>query len=226
MADLNVRLTVQELRSEADGYLSIVFAHPPEVKYGPGDWMDIRFPTPQFPVGKTYSFASSPTEPDVLITFKVGVSAFKRKLATVQPGDEMLITQYGSNGFVHDRRSPSVFIAGGVGITPFRSMIKYAMDTHHGTAITLVYLNHSNDFPFKHELDEWQRSAPSLHVHYVVTERDGRLTAGTLRRIAPEITDTRVYIAGPPSMVNATTKRVVTLGIPREAIRVDSFDGY
>ncbi len=51
--------------------LALRFAKPRGFTYGPGDWLDIRFPTPEFPVGRTYSFASAPTEPDLLIAFTV-----------------------------------------------------------------------------------------------------------------------------------------------------------
>lgn len=120
--DLNIVLKVKELRQEATDYLSIVFERPRELIYEPGNWMDIRFPVPEFPVGKIYSFVSSPTEPDILISFGKGISKFKKALETVNPGDIMLITQHGTNGFLLNKRYQSIFIAGGVGIAPFRSM--------------------------------------------------------------------------------------------------------
>ncbi|MHB8871810.1 MAG: hypothetical protein ACYC5G_05135 [Candidatus Doudnabacteria bacterium] len=93
--DLNIVLRIKELRHEAQDYLSIVFEKPRGFTYEPGNWMDIRFPLPEFPVGKTYSLASSPTEPNLLITFKKGVSKFKKALENVKPGDTMLITRLG-----------------------------------------------------------------------------------------------------------------------------------
>jgi ferredoxin-NADP reductase len=162
MSDLNIVLRIIERREEAPDCLSIRFARPPGVVYQPGDWMDIRFPTPEFPVGRTYSFASSPTEPDLCITFKRGVSPFKRRLALAEPGETMLITQYGSNVFLLDRRYPAVFIAGGVGITPFRSMLKTLVDTDAHLPVTLIYQHRTELFPFRDELDAWTRELPDL----------------------------------------------------------------
>ena len=70
--DLNIVLRIKELRHETSEYLSIVFEKPRGFTFEAGDWLDIRFPVPEFPVGKTYSFASAPTEPDLMIAFKKG----------------------------------------------------------------------------------------------------------------------------------------------------------
>jgi ferredoxin-NADP reductase len=93
--DVNISLRIKELRRESSECLSIVFEKPRGLTFEAGDWLDIRFPVPEFPVGKTYSFASAPTEPDLMISFKKGQSPFKKALANVQPGETMLITQYG-----------------------------------------------------------------------------------------------------------------------------------
>lgn len=228
MSDLNIVLRIIERREEAPDCLSIRFARPPEVGYQPGDWMDIRFPTPEFPVGRTYSFASSPTEPDLCITFKRGVSPFKRRLALADRGETMLITQYGSNGFLLDPRSPAVFVAGGVGITPFRSMLKSLVDTDARLPVALIYQNRTEAFPFRAELDAWARELPDLRVCYVATATAGRLTAPLLRQLLPDLAarQPRCYVAGPPGMVERVAATLPTLGVAPGDIKTDSFTGY
>ena len=228
MSDLNIQLRVTERREESWDCLSLFFERPRGLEYQPGDWMDIRFPTPEFPVGRTYSFASSPTEPSLRITFKKGVSPFKRRLERAAPGETMLITQYGSNGFRLDRRFASVFVAGGVGITPFRSMLKELVDTGANIPITLIYQNHTDDFPFKHELDNWTHAYPSLTTRYVATKADGRVTQQTLQRLLPDLAERQPmsYIAGPPGMVERTERLLAALGIAADDIKTDRFDGY
>jgi ferredoxin-NADP reductase len=78
--DLNIVLHVKELKHEASECLSIVFEKPRGLTFEAGDWLDIRFPVPEFPAGRTYSFASAPTEADLMIAFKKGVSPFKKAL--------------------------------------------------------------------------------------------------------------------------------------------------
>ncbi len=226
MADLNTPLKVISINQIAEGYLKIIFEKPQGFAYEPGNWMDIRFPVPQFPVGHTYSFASSPTEPELIIAFKKGISSFKKALENVKPGNIMLITQYGSNGFLLNKKYQSLFIAGGIGITPFRSMMKEAIDTNNKIPLTLIYMNHTNDFPFRTELDQWQREYPLLQIHYIPTQTYGRLTKEKLKELIPNISDYMNYVAGQPGMVVNTEKTLLELGIRREDIKLDSFEGY
>src|SRR5579864_4745967 len=174
--DLNIPLVIKEKRTETQNCLSIVFERPRGLTYKAGNWMDIRFFSADLSIGKTFSFSSSPTEPDIMITFKKGMSKFKKTLEKVSIGDTMFITQYGSNGFLLNKRHPSVLIAGGIGITPFRSMIKEAIDTDSKAEITLIYQSHIDAFPFHKELAEWEKSYSFLKVHFIVTGKQGRLT--------------------------------------------------
>jgi ferredoxin-NADP reductase len=188
--------------------------------------MDIRFPVAEFPVGKTYSFASSPTENDILISFKKGVSPFKQALEAVKPGDTLLITQYGSNDFHLHKNQHCLLIAGGIGIAPYRSMIKEVVDLSETTDITLLYFNQTSDFAFKHELDEWASKYNNLKLEYFVT-------ADLKRKDRAKIITAHVaghnglyYVAGPPSMVVSTSSVLTALGVLDKDIAVDSFDGY
>ncbi len=229
--DLNIVLRVKELRHETSECLSIVFEKPRGLTFAAGDWLDIRFPVPEFPVGKTYSFASAPTEPDLMISFKKGVSPFKKALEKVQPGETMLITQYGSNGFLFDQRYPAVFIAGGIGIAPFRSMIKGLIDAQQHLSITLLFSNRHNDFPFRAELETWQHMSPALKTVFVVTSEEGRVTR---KRIQIELersgieclTTPQYYLAGSPQMVQGCEHHLLALGVEKNRIKTDSFEGY
>lgn len=225
--DLNIVLRMKERRHESRECLSLVFEKPQGLSFAAGDWLDIRFPVPEFPVGRTYSFASAPTEPDVMISFKRGVSPFKRALEKVQPGETMLIT----NGFLLDCQSPAVFLAGGIGIAPFRSMIKELIDSHHPLAMTLLFSNHCNDFPFRTELETWQRLCPSFKTVFVVTGEEGRLTSERIHRELEkhgikQLTVPRYYIAGSPQMVQDCEHHLFALGVEKNRLKTDCFEGY
>jgi len=226
--DLNIPLIVKELRRESADCWSIVYEKPPGFTFEAGMWMDVRFLAPELTIGRTFSFASAPTEPDLMITFKKGSTRFKQSLASVRPGDVMLITQYGSNGLRWDRTHPSVFLAGGVGIAPLRSMIKAGIDAHDTLNMTLIYVNHTSDFPFRSELEEWRQTATSLRVHWVVSGQEGRLTPETLGRYLGRsaIPAAKYYIAGPPSMVSSVESLLASLHVAQDHILSDSFTGY
>jgi len=191
-----------------------------------GSWVDIRFPSAEFPVGKTYSFSSSPTEPDLMISFKKGISKFKQALVAVKPGDTMVTTQHGSKGFILDKYSPAVLIAGGIGIAPFRSMIKELIDSKQRCQITLVYFNRNDDFPFKHELNEWQKELAGFKIIYAANSDGQKVNKAKVLQATPRIYQSIYYIAGPPGMVESIEHTLIDMGVKTENIRLDSFDGY
>ena len=226
--DLNIILRVIGKRQESSDCRSIVFARPQGLSFQAGDWLDIRFLDPDLAVGRTFSFASAPTEADLQITFRIGRTPFKRRLESVVARETILITQYGSNGFLLDRGSPAVFLAGGVGIAPFRSMIKDAIDHRDNVPITVIHVNRTADAPFSEELCRWRAAHAQLHIHHVTSAAKGRLTIATLGAlIAPARPSLPVfYLAGPPGFVSATAALLSHLGVDPHAIKSDTFTGY
>jgi len=226
--DLNIVLRVIERRTESSDCESLVFTRPRGLEYHAGDWVDVRFLPVELAVGRTFSFTSAPTEPDVWITYRRGITPFKRALDRAAPGDTLLITQHGSNGFIRRPRTPAVFIAGGVGIAPFRSMIRDAVDRGDSAGITLIHVNRTQDAAFRQELTELAARRSWLKVHHVATVDDGRLTAKLLRSLAADISEgrARVYIAGPPAMVTSTERLIEALDVAPHRVLTDSFTGY
>lgn len=139
-----------------------------------------------------------------------------------------MVTQHGSNGFLLGQRFAALFIAGGVGITPFRSMIKAVLDSGDDVDMTLVYQNHTDDFPFKQEMDALAVGFPCFRVHYVATGTEDRLTTGKLRMLLSNIPAARPmsYVAGSPGMVDSLEDMLVALDIGKDAIKTDRFTGY
>lgn len=225
-AGINIPVLVKGLRPETDGHLSVIFERPHKFDYEAGDWIDISFGR-QLSGGKTYSLASSPTEPDLVITFKVGQSEIKRTLQAAKPGDLFHISAYGNDyNFTLREHRNSVMIAGGVGIAPFRSMLKDMADRSITDAVNVVYLNRTEDFLFKDEFDYWQANMPLLSIDYVVTSG---MKSKDKRKLLTELVSDAVdyyYIAGPPAMVEHTEHLLVDAGVAVDDIRIDSFGGY
>ncbi len=226
--DLNIILRVIGKRQDSSDCMSIVFDRPQGLSFNAGDWLDIRFIDPDLAVGRTFSFASAPTEADLQITFRIGRTPFKRRLEAVAAGEALLITQYGSNGFLLDRGSPAVFLAGGVGIAPFRSMIKDVIDHRDQVPMTLIHVNRTDDAPFKEELLGWRDQHARLVVNHVTSAVKGRLTIEPLRGLIahPRGSAPVFYVAGPPGFVTATTGLLARIGVGSNEIKRDSFTGY
>ena len=204
----------------------MAFRRPARFDYLPGDWIEFAFDPPRRG-GPVYSLSSSPTEADLVITFREGVSEIKRLLAAVRPGDRLRVVEFGNDyGFTMKQHRPSVLIAGGVGVAPFRSMLKQVADTGGGNTIQLIYLNQTDHFLFRDEFDAWARQDSSLSVTYIVTAEVKRKDRERMLRasMAPDGAD--FYVSGPPGMVDSTVKLLVVNGVQSQRVKVDRFDGY
>lgn len=222
----NLILEVIRIHSDSTSCFSVVFRRPHNFDFEPGDWMDICFDNNPAAGVRTFSFSSSPTEPDLMITSKKGVSIFKKQLEALQPGDKVRVTQYGNSGFNLNLKNKSVCVAGGIGISPFRSMFKYIVDTNSKLESTLIYLSRSDDFPFKAALDTWSQANPSVKIHYIDSALQGRLKPETILKLAPIENGVTYFLAGPPAMVLNIENMLMKAGAKMDAIQDDAFTGY
>lgn len=223
---IDIELTVKEVRAETPQHVSVVYERPRGFDYQPGDWVDLDFGT-DFKGGKTYSLSSSPTESDLMVTFKEGLSQVKIALAGSAPGDTVRITAYGNDYEFHlNEHRNSVLIAGGVGVAPFRSMLKEMVDRQSLGQVEMVYLNQSDDFLFKDEFDTWQRQLANAHIDYVVTRGLKRKDRENLLRDVISADAHHYYIAGPEGMIESTEALLDTMNVNHDDIRIDSFGGY
>ena len=138
----------------------------------------------------------------------------------------MVLTRFGGK-FILDLRFKAVFVAGGIGITAFRSMLKQVIDDKLPAEITLIYLNHTSDFPFRDELNKWQVSNPNIKIHFVITKGDRSIGYKAFQRIMQPLGSQVVfYLAGSPGMVDSYKNILHGLGVRKNQIKIDSFKGY
>ncbi len=216
-------LKVLEKRQDSEGISSLILEKPKNYFFYAGQYIDIELPVKDT-LGntRTLSFSSSPTEDYLSVTFKKGVTPYKKCLEGLSPGNTFKTT-HPIGTFTLDESSEAIFIAGGVGIAPFRSIIKYVLDQKLKTKMTLIYSNSNEDFPFKKELDLWQKVLPNLKIIYHNTAKLPRLTTLDTKYLIP---NSIFYLAGPPGMVYGLQKKLLDLEIDNANIRIESFDGY
>lgn len=226
--NVKIHLTVQRAEPINDTTMSVFFERPRGFEYEPGDWVDLNFHDGNPSGGITYSLSSSPTEDILAITFKLGISPFKRRLQSLRPKDEMYISQYGNDyGFHLKENRSSVLIAGGIGIAPFRSMLKQMSDSNSKNDVQLLYVNKEDSYIFATEIDRWKKQLPNIDVHYIDTKQLSRrkrekLLVGLIDKNADHF-----FIAGPEGMVETTEHLLIDdMGISAKDIRIDSFGGY
>lgn len=212
-------LKIKDKKIENKNCFSLILEKPDNFRFYPGQYLDIKLPVND-PFGDTRAFtlSSSPTEDFLMITPKKGISPFKKFIEQLKEGDE-IESSHPAGTFTLDETEKAVFLAGGIGITPFRSIIKYAVDNKLKTPITLIYSNSSKDFLFKEELEKWKTNLPKLTIIYHHSTQNGRL-------IKLPNTHSIYYLAGSHSFVNSMEKILLDSGVDETNIRYDRFDGY
>ena len=215
------------LKADLPGYWSLYFSRPKNFVFDAGDWIDIYFVDKELKGGKTYSLSSSPTEENLRISFREGISEFKKALQSISTNDQLFIPQYGNDyDFQLKKNQSSVLIAGGIGVAPFRCMIKEMYDNGDKNEVTLIYLNQSSTFLFKEELDLWQTALPNLQIHYICTKDINRKKREKLILSLIKSAHQNFYISGPHGMVESNEHLLIDMGVHVRNIRIDSFGGY
>lgn len=183
-----------------------------------------------------FTIAASPTEPNLRLTTKFhdNGSTFKKTLKLLSIGEE--IEGFGPMGsflLPEDVNQPLVFVAGGIGITPFRAMLKYMVDKNIGTSVHLLYACRSDqDIAFFEELKELAASHPNIKITYIlgtpsqtVLSETGQLTAQRILDLTKDDRNPNYYLSGPEPMVEALQQELIKL-IPEERVKHDFFPGY
>jgi ferredoxin-NADP reductase len=193
---------------------------------------------PKGPV-RHFTFASSPTEEELMISTRVRDTPYKQRLASLEIGTE--VQAWGPQGeFVlhQDHSKPAVFLSGGIGVTPFRSMIKYATDKQLPMQIVMFDSNRNvKNILYKGEFDEWASRNKNLKIVYAVTDENpagwtgekGRINKEMItRQLNPEALRSAIfYVCGPPAMLKAMQQILLSdLQIPKERIKIEEFTGY
>ena len=233
-------LVLQEVQIQSDRIRNYVFTPDRPVSFKPGQYMEWTLPNVGFDQRgnrRTFTIASSPTESTVLLgaKFYEPSSAYKKRLASLQPGDRIVAGQVAGNfNLPADPTQKLLFVAGGIGITPFRSMLQYLLDTNDRRDIVLLYfVANAEEVSYKRVLKAAMESG--IRIVPIISTADaypgwqgpvGRPTTELLQQQVPDLKERRVYISGPDAMVKATKRLARQSGIPRRQIVTDYFSGY
>lgn len=188
-----------------------------------------------------FTIASSPTENFILISTRIRDSPYKKRLESLQDGATVKVRGPEGKFTLHEDYSmPAVLLSGGIGVTPFRSMIKYATDKNLSIRIIMFDSNRNQqNILYKTEFDNCAKINKNLEIIYTVTEdqtvegewkgETGRINVEMLKRyLNPDDFENSIfYVCGPPAMIEAMQQILKNnLQIPTERIRVEEFTGY
>ena len=234
-----MKATVAEKREVAKGTLLVLFAVENYPDYRPGSYFWVELPDrghqDEKGLRRHISLVTSPTDKGVVgLATRLRDSAFKRTLAELEIGAEVEVEEpKGSFLLPEDTSADYVFVAGGIGITVFRSMLCYIAHERLPYRITLVYSNRDREStPFLDDLEEFERRIDGLRVVLTMTDDEGwegetrRLDADVLRDLLGDLDGKQILIAGPPPMAQGVTQSLLAAGVPEDRVSTDKFSGY
>ena len=202
---------------------------------------------PKGPI-RHFTISSSPTENFIMFTTRIRDSPYKKRLSTLEDGTKVKVRGPEGQFVLHDDYSkPAVFLSGGIGVTPFRSMIKYTTDKQLPIKIVMFDSNRDPDnILFKKEFDDWTTLNKNLKIIYTVSKDKhddddqstvrsgwkgeyGRINKAMILKYLDNtlLNNSIFYICGPPSMLKAMQSLLLEeLKISKEKIKVEEFTGY
>ncbi|MBP2079144.1 FAD-dependent oxidoreductase [Oceanobacillus polygoni] len=175
---------------------------------------------------RPFTVASAPAENVVRLSMRINDNPSDFKQAMLELNQGMKVSMSGPVGpFYLENKSPTILIAGGIGITPFRSILKQieAEGNLHENPIHLLYLDSDKSYIFKDELDEIANN-PAIHVTYLDARDDLHQEIDTFSDLYKN--DGKYFIAGPKSMVESISSHLRNMDVPKRNIKKDAFFGY
>lgn len=235
-------LVLKEKLQIANDTYDFVFNSDRKLAFLPGQYMEwtLGHKNPDSRGNRRYfTLASSPTEGNLRIGVKFypQSSSFKKALLSLDSTQSIVVSQLsGEFTLPKDANQKLCFVAGGIGITPYRSIIKYLIDTNQKRDIILLYSNKTaSDIAYKDVFDVGLQTL-GIRTVYTLTDktsiplgwqgRVGYIDAQVMQQEVSDYRDRVFYISGPHSMVDVFEKTLKDMGITGKQIKVDYFPGY
>jgi len=235
-----LRLIRQE--TAAWGTVALAFEKPAGFRFKAGQSVDLTLIDPPETDAKgsrrALSIVSAPFEDELVFATRLRDSAFKRTLWGLQPGAKVRIEgPFGSFGLHGDVTRPAILLAGGIGITPFMSMIRHALHDAAKRRLVLLYSNRQpRDAAYLAELQQlasrhgdWLEFTPTMTERVSPTEwqgRQGLIDRALIASVIAEHARPVFYVVGPPAMVAAMKELLAGSGVSEDDIRSEDFGGY
>lgn len=239
MATYTVKLTGK--RQIADGTMEFLLEKPAGFQFKAGQFLDIILRgaagAPKRDYIHGFSIVAGPFEDYLAVATRMRGSPFKEALRALPDGSEVqLDASYGNFTLPKDSDRPVVFLIGGIGVTPVRSMIAQATHDQSDQRLVLLHANsRPENAPFTEDFRHFARANPNFTFVPVYSEstgddaeaESGLIDAPLIRRRIPDFAEGIHYLSGPPGMVRAMRAILMDeLKVDEDDIRTEEFDGY
>ena len=225
---------VIELIQRTPSAATLRMEKPEGFTYKPGQWGYFTVQGEGGGISRTLSFSSSPTEPYLEFTKRISDSDFCQAVEGFQGGEEVTFKGPMGNLVYEGGLDKVTFLAGGIGITPIRSILKNVVDKGIPGDKYLVYGNlNPEETAFADEIRQWEENDPDLKVTHVLTEPPagwtgftGFINSQVIERSVPDLTGQTFFVSGPPPMVRAVAMCLGELGIDPDKVIEEELKGY
>ena len=231
---MRFKTTLLRVLKRTKDVMSFQFSKPEELEFSPGQYLLVSVPNDGKVITKPLSISSSPTEDFLEVTKRLTGHEFSKAITGLRVGDWIYVE--GPNGsFTFRGEYPKVgMLAGGIGITPFISMIKYCTYMQVQSSIILLYGNRSEDnIPFFEDLNQLAIINRNFKVFHSLsragdawTGRRGHVDYEMIKEFIPDYEERVFYVSGPPGLVKECTQHLMSLGVKEERIKMENFIGY
>lgn len=238
-----IRSTILARQEVAQGTLAFHLSKPEGFAFRPGQAFEIRLPSVDANAksedrAHAFSIVSAPHERDLVFATRMRDSAYKRTLGALPLGAELEIDgPFGSLVLHKHPARAGVLIAAGIGVTPFMSMIRHAVQQQSPLPLALLYSNRRpEDTAFLVELQTHAKALSAFTLHATMTDmaHSARTWNGAtdlidtafVKRAIGSLPNPVFYISGPPAMVQAMRETVLQAGIDEDDVRSEEFYGY
>lgn len=227
-----MKLTLINKKQETADVTSLVFKPDEELVWQAGQFLHYTLPHPDADERSTeryFTISSAPHEKNVVITTRFAgtdkSSSLKKALFNMKIGEAIEADGLEGDFTLSNPQETHIFIAGGIGITPYHSILTDLDYRRLPVNVTLLYANKDkNNVVFRSELEALALKHPTFKIHYFYNPE--RIDEDAIKRIVPDLTKPNFYVSGPEIMVEAFEKMLPAMGIPESHIKKDFFPGY
>lgn len=225
-----MKLILKNKKKEVENTYSFIFESEQSVEWKAGQFFKYHITDPDPDARREdrfFTIASAPFENHIMLTTRFmpdDGSTFKKDLQNLNIGDSVEVSGPGGEFVVEDPIKQYIFIAGGIGITPFRSILLELAHNKKPINVKLLYANKTPDFVYRQELESLKQKNPNFEIYYFVDPK--RIDEQAIRYLISDIRSPIYYVSGPEPMVEAIEKMLYQMGIPKEHVQRDYFPGY
>lgn len=225
-----MKLTLHSLHHELPDVTTFAFRPEQEIVWEAGQYMHYILPHDQADdrgIERWFTISSAPFEKEIRITTRFSgeqASSFKKALFALPVGATIEADGPEGDFTALESMDDFVFIAGGIGITPFRSMLLDLDNNGRTIKGTLYYANRDTNIVFKEELERLAIKHPDFIIKYVLSPE--QIDEAYLKAALPDLGKPTIYISGPKPMVESLAKTLKDMGVPDAHLKLDDFPGY